>query len=54
VTDEAAFSAVNRLGGLSVRVGDPAATAARARLPDVPTLHRWLARAAGPTFPGRG
>jgi trehalose 6-phosphate phosphatase len=47
VTDEAGFAAVNRLGGLSVRVGPaPGATsAARAAVPDVPALHAWLARA---------
>jgi trehalose 6-phosphate phosphatase len=50
VTDEAAFAAVNRLDGLSVRVGDPAATVARSRLPDVAALHGWLAGAASATF----
>jgi trehalose 6-phosphate phosphatase len=54
VTDEAAFAVVNRLDGLSVRIGDPARTAARARLPDVAALHAWLARAAGPTSPEQG
>ncbi len=54
VTDEAAFTVVNRLEGVSVRVGEPAATAAGARLPDVAALHAWLGRAAGPTFTGQG
>ena len=32
VTDESAFLAVNSLGGMSIRVGDDAPTAARHRL----------------------
>lgn len=51
VTDEAGFAAANRAGGLSVRVGDGAATAASARLPSVAALHAWLARAAGVEIP---
>jgi trehalose 6-phosphate phosphatase len=46
VTDEAGFSVVNRLGGLSVRIGQAARTEAQAVLDDVPALHGWLARAA--------
>ena len=46
VTDEAGFSVVNRLGGLSVRIGQAARTEAQAVLADVPALHGWLARAA--------
>jgi trehalose 6-phosphate phosphatase len=47
VTDEAGFSVVNQLGGLSVRIGQAARTEAQAVLDDVPALHGWLARAAG-------
>jgi trehalose 6-phosphate phosphatase len=42
VTDEDAFMAVNRLGGTTVLVGPTRATAARRRLPDVASVHRWL------------
>ncbi|WP_018267678.1 trehalose-phosphatase [Methylosinus sp. LW4] len=42
VTDEVAFSAVNALGGLSIKVGR-SATLARYRAADLRELHRWLA-----------
>jgi trehalose 6-phosphate phosphatase len=42
VTDEDAFKAVNRLGGTTVLVGPKRPTAARWRLPDVASVHRWL------------
>jgi trehalose 6-phosphate phosphatase len=42
VTDEHGFAAVNDLGGLSVRVGPAAPTAARLALGDVGSLRRWL------------
>ncbi len=42
VTDEHAFDVVNELGGMSVRVGDAAATLARFRLPRVADVHEWL------------
>lgn len=42
VTDEHAFDVVNELGGMSVRVGDEAATQARFRLPRVADVHEWL------------
>ena len=45
VTDESGFAAVNRLGGLAVKVG-PGPTCAPWRLPDVPTVREWLALAA--------
>lgn len=48
VTDERGFAVVNGLGGLSVRVGNNADTAARYRLPDVSALHRWLRVGAEP------
>lgn len=45
-TDEAGFQAVNREGGLSIRVGVPPAheTAAQFWLADVPTVRHWLAQ----------
>lgn len=42
VTDEDAFVAARRFGGAGVLVGDPRATAARYRLPDVGAVHAWL------------
>ena len=42
VTDEAGFAVVNERGGLSVRVGAAAATAARHALVDTGALRRWL------------
>ncbi|HMN44056.1 MAG TPA: trehalose-phosphatase [Povalibacter sp.] len=42
VTDEDGFGVVNDLGGISIRVGDVAETAARHRLADVGAVHRWL------------
>lgn len=44
VTDEHGFAVINRLGGLSVKVG-PGPTVARWRLPDVRAVRRWLASA---------
>lgn len=43
VTDEPGFAAVNARGGDSIWVGGDAATAARYRLADVASVHRWLA-----------
>ena len=43
VTDEDGFRTVNRFGGISIRVGAAAPTAARWRLPSVAALHEWLA-----------
>jgi trehalose 6-phosphate phosphatase len=42
VTDEDAFEVVNHLGGISVRVGEPAPSAATYRLADPEQLRRWL------------
>ena len=42
VTDEDAFAAVNRHGGISVKVG-AGESEATCRLPDVAALHDWLA-----------
>ncbi len=41
-SDEDAFEVVNRLGGISVRVGDVGPTAARYRLADPQQLRGWL------------
>src|SRR5690606_39949810 len=41
-TDEDGFAVVNRLGGVSVQVGERAPTLAAWRTPDVPSLHAWL------------
>jgi len=41
-TDEDGFAEVNRRGGLSVRVGPPAATAARYALPSPAAVRDWL------------
>jgi trehalose 6-phosphate phosphatase len=43
LTDEPAFELVNRRGGLSILVGAPRASAARARLADVAAVRAWLA-----------
>ena len=42
ITDEDGFAAVNRHGGISVKVGD-GESAAACRVPDVASLHDWLA-----------
>ena len=46
LTDEDGFAAVNRLGGVSVKVGAGESSAA-CRVPDVDALHDWLAAVAG-------
>src|SRR5690606_28451027 len=43
VTDEAGFSAVNRLGGVSIKCG-AGTTCANYRLSDVASVHLWLAQ----------
>lgn len=48
VTDEDGFRAVNALGGMSVRVGDPARpTGARYSVPNIEAVYSWLAGLAG-------
>lgn len=42
VTDEDAFAVVNEMSGMSIRVGNPAATLARHRLGGVSDVLRWL------------
>jgi len=42
VTDEAGFVVVNQLGGISIRVGDVAATAAKHHLANVSAVRAWL------------
>jgi trehalose 6-phosphate phosphatase len=42
VTDEDAFELVNQLGGISVRIGSTAPSAAKYRLTDPDQLRRWL------------
>jgi trehalose 6-phosphate phosphatase len=44
LTDEPAFDLVNRRGGVSVLVGAPRISAARAGLADVAAVHSWLAQ----------
>ena len=46
ITDEDGFAAVNRLGGISVKVGE-GESAAACRVPDVAALRDWLATIAG-------
>jgi trehalose 6-phosphate phosphatase len=57
-TDEDGFAAVNRLGGLSIKVANPETrgargTQARHRLPSIATLHTWLAALAERLDPDR-
>ncbi|MEO0998296.1 MAG: trehalose-phosphatase, partial [Pseudomonadota bacterium] len=47
VTDESGFECVNRLGGVSVRVGENTASAAAHALDDVTAVHAWLYELAG-------
>lgn len=51
VTDEAAFEAVQALGGVAVKIGE-GETMARHRLQDPATLQRWMAAAVAHITPG--
>jgi trehalose 6-phosphate phosphatase len=42
LTDENGFEAVNRLSGISIRIGEPVDTSATHALPDVAAVHAWL------------
>jgi trehalose 6-phosphate phosphatase len=42
LTDEHGFAAVNRMGGVSIRIGEGGETSARFGLPDVASVHDWL------------
>lgn len=42
VTDESGFAAVNRMGGISIHVGNSALTTARFRFPDCEAMRHWL------------
>ena len=47
-TDEPAFAVAQSLGGTGVIVGSSRATVAHGALRDVPSVHAWLKRLAGP------
>jgi trehalose 6-phosphate phosphatase len=48
VTDEYGFAVINELGGMSIRVGDAAGSAADWQLQNVADLRDWLQSAADP------
>lgn len=48
VTDEDGFAAANELGGISIRVGPHASTAAQVVVPDVQDILAWLQSATEP------
>ena len=57
-TDEDGFAAVNRMGGISIKVANPETrgrhgSEARYRLPSIAALHGWLAALAERSNPGR-
>ena len=55
LTDEHAFEAVNALNGISIRVGDQAATHAKFRIPTIAQVHQWLAELSpGERHPAAG
>ncbi len=53
-TDEDGFAAVNRLGGISIRVGANSETRARFRIDTVDAFHGWLAAVAAALDGGGG
>ncbi len=48
VTDEDGFAAVNRLDGISVKVGNTGPSQAKHRLPDEAAVHTWLSHLVEP------
>lgn len=48
LTDEHAFEAVNALGGISIRVGEPGPTQAKFRIPNTAQVHDWLTQMTAP------
>ena len=52
ITDEDGFEIVNKLGGLSIRVGDNGPSAATRRLADSTTVLEWLAQCASTSTQG--
>ena len=52
ITDEDGFAAVNRRGGISIKVGE-GESAATCRVPDVAALHAWLTAIADTRCRGR-
>jgi trehalose 6-phosphate phosphatase len=53
VTDEDGFAVVNRLGGVSVHIGDSTTTCATCRLADPQQLHDWLRQVGEQNLPQR-
>ena len=50
LSDEPGFAAVNRLGGISIHIGNEPRTEAQARLPSPSSLRDWLSAAIVPSL----